>query len=129
MQNVNYPSLRKLLEQYQSLGFQVFAFPSNQFGAQAPASSDCERAYIYKKVGFNGTFPVFDKVLVNGEGSSPVYTFLKGQTPSATYAGWEVSWNYEKFLVDEKGQVKGRWFSGEDPLKAEPQIKEFLGLS
>lgn len=81
MQNVNYPGLRTLYDKYKDQGFNLIAFPCNQFGGQAPGSSDDERAWAWKKFGFN--FDVFDKIDVNGSGAHPLYKFLKAQQPKS----------------------------------------------
>ena len=68
MQNVNYFGLDYLLRKYGNFGFNVLAFPCNQFGAQAPCDSDCERSYLYHKLNISaGELPIisFDKVWVN----------------------------------------------------------------
>ena len=63
---------------------------------QAPGSDECERAFMYnKKVVAPDSFPVFDKILVNGPQQSPVYTYLKSQGKFQACGGCEVAWNYE----------------------------------
>jgi len=123
LQNVNYPGLKKLLSLYNSSGFQVLAFPCNQFGAQAPCDSECERAYMYHKCGLPaGAFPVFDKVRVIGPGSLEAFTILQG----GGGPGKEIGWNYAKFLVDAKGVLVKRYASEADPMTAEDDIKALL---
>jgi len=128
---MNYAGLRVLLSRYNASGLQLLAFPSNQFGGQAPASDECERAFAYQKVGVPyGTFPVFDKVDINGPTALPLFRFLKRQ-PRAKLplcAGCDTAWNYEKFLVDGEGRVVSRYASATSPLEAEPKIRELLGL-
>jgi len=107
----------------------VLAFPSNQFGGQAPASDECERAFAYKKFGVPyGAFPVFDKVDINGEGGLPLFRFLKSKAHLPLCGGCETAWNYEKFLVDGEGRVISRFASATSPLEAEPKIRELLGF-
>lgn len=95
MQNRNYPSLRQLYNTYHADGLELLAFPANQFGGQAPGTSEEERAWAIKKFGFE--FPVMDKIAVlnkptpQWEGPteiSPVYAFLKAALPG------EIPWNY-----------------------------------
>lgn len=76
----------------------------------------------------DGSFPVFDKVVVNGPGSSPVYSFLKGKMMSGDDVFGEIAWNYEKFLVDGNGMPVHRIGSQDDPLKLEGTIRSLLGL-
>jgi len=126
---MNYAGLRVLLGKYNASGLQVLAFPSNQFGGQAPASDECERAFAYKKVGVPyGAFPVFDKVDINGPTGLPLFRLLKSQAGLPLCAGCETAWNYEKFLVDGRGRAVHRYASATSPLEAEPKIRELLGL-
>ena len=72
----------------------MIAFPSNQFGGQAPASDECERAFAYTKVGVPyGTFPVFDKVDINGPSQLPLFRFLKSKARFPLCGGCETAWN------------------------------------
>lgn len=129
MQFQNYPGFKELLDKYQKYGFQLIAFPCNQFGAQAPGSDACERAYIYKKLGVSaGRFPVFDHVTVNGPGISPVYAFLKAKMFSHGTVFGEIAWNYEKFLVNGDGVPVHRHPSQMDPMTMEKSIRGLLGL-
>lgn len=128
MQNVNYPGMIKLLQKYGSYGFQVLAFPCNQFGAQAPCSSDCESAYLYHKLGGTAsTFPtmhVFDKVDVIGPGSLEAFTIVQhGGGP-----GKEIGWNYAKFLVDGDGELVESYAPIASPIKAEAHIRRLLKM-
>ena len=121
--------LRSLLSNYTSDGFTVLAFPSNQFGGQAPCSSSCERAYAYHKVGAQSNFPVFDKVEVNGPTALETYTVLKhGSGLIEDGPPRELGWNYEKFLVASNGTVIQRYGSATSPLAAEGDIRLLLGL-
>ena len=111
-----------------SSGFQVIAFPCNQFGAQAPCSSDCERAYLFHKMGLPvGAFPVFDKGIANGPGSLEPLIVAK-QRSKGHDTGFDIAWNYEKFIADGDGKPVARFASSDDPLKAEPVIRSLLGL-
>ena len=100
--------MRKLLDKYGSSGFQVLAFPCNQFGEQAPCSSECEREYLYVKLNTTeGALPVtvFDKAIVNGPGTLDVYAVVKHV---ANLGANDVAWNYEKFLLDGEGKPFAR---------------------
>ena len=116
-----------LYEKYHEQGFEMVAFPANQFGGQAPGTSQEEREWAWRKFGVE--FPVMDKIAVKykptpqWEGPremSPVYGFLKSKT-----GGSEIEWNYTKFLVDRNGQPVCRYKPGaplaqglEEDLKA-----------
>jgi glutathione peroxidase len=107
--------LRMLYDKYHADGFELIAFPANQFGGQAPGSSEEERAWAIKKFGFE--FPVFDKIgvldkpspLWDTQEESPVYKFMKAALPG------EIPWNYTKFLIGRDG-VPLRRYSPADPL-------------
>jgi len=109
----------------------VIAFSSNQFGAQAPCSSDCERAYLFHKMDLPpDTFPVFDKAIVNGPGSLEPFVVAKGNAkPYGTATSFpQIAWNYEKFIADEHGKPVARFGPADDPLEAEPIIRKLLSL-
>lgn len=98
--------MKQLYDKYHAEGFNLVGFISNQFGGQAPLSDAEERAFAHKK--FKLDFPVFDKVMVLDKSTpmwsgptsiSPVYRFLKDQTPPAADGSTEIPWNYTKFLV------------------------------
>ena len=116
--------MRTLYDKYTSVGFQLLAFPSNDF-AQAPASSECERGYIYHKMNLTaGSFPTFDKVKLSGPGTAEIFTILqRGGGP-----GKMIDWNYHKFLVAANGTFAGTYDSAADPMTAEPDIRKLLGL-
>lgn len=117
---------------YNSSGFQVLAFPSNQFGGQAPTSAACERAYMYVKVGVPAgvrSLTVFDTVDINGPTAHPLFRFLKRKAPRfADCGGCDVAWNYEKWLLDGDGVPIARYHAADSPLMAEAKIRELLGM-
>lgn len=125
-----------MLKKYKAQGLTLIAVPVNQHGAQAPHSSNCERSILYHKMDMQESeFPVLDKVESNGPKAVGFYKFLKAQQPEAEGgvlsllpkpAPGELSWNYEKFLVDGKGQVLGRFTHQVDVKDLEAQIKEIL---
>lgn len=126
---MNYPGLRKLHEKYSSHGLAIIAFPCNQFCEQAPASSECEREYaLSQKFKFN--FTIYDKIDVNGPNSHPIYQYIKNAPEaSALDRKFEISWNYEKVLIDGDGKVAGRYAPDADPMIMEPDIAKLLGLN
>lgn len=132
-----------MYQKYHDQGFEIVAFPANQFGCQAPGSSDEERAYAYKKFGFE--FPVMDKIAVKYKPTpqcqvSRSMAFVDVDDEEALLApppldptpiqpmdpSWaflkrvpfnrEIEWNYTKFLVGRDGQVLGR-YKPADPLE------------
>lgn len=121
---------------YNSSGFQVLAFPCNQFGGQAPGTDECERNYTYRRMQlpFNvPNFTIFDKAVVNGPGSLPLFRFLKQKGPKEApfdmCGECDIAWNYEKFLVNASGYPVKRYPAGISPLVAEMAIRELLNVS
>jgi glutathione peroxidase len=96
-----YATLEKLQQQYSDRGLQVLGFPSNQF-LQELRSNDAIKEYC--SVTYGITFPIFDRVRVNGRHEHPLYTELK-KTPDPAGKAGKVQWNFEKFLVTPAGEV------------------------
>jgi len=97
-----YETLEKMQKEYGDRGFAVIGFPSNQF-LQELGSNEAIAEYCSMTWGV--TFPIFDKVRVNGRKESPLYTELK-KTEDANGKAGKVEWNFEKFLVTPSGEVK-----------------------
>jgi glutathione peroxidase len=91
-----YAGLQRLQDRFAERGFTVLAFPCNQFGGQEPGTADEIRSFCEN--GFGVTFPVFDKVEVNGPQQHPMYAALTPVPDDDGVAG-DVQWNFEKFLV------------------------------
>jgi len=100
---VQYEALEKLQETYGSRGFTVLGFPCNQFKGQEPGSM--EDILEFCSTTYGVTFPLFDKVEVNGRDRHPLYAELT-QVPDAAGTAGDVSWNFEKFLVTPAGGVQ-----------------------
>ncbi|MFA7292770.1 MAG: glutathione peroxidase, partial [Rhodocyclaceae bacterium] len=95
-----YEGLEKLNRQYAARGLVVLGFPCNQFGAQEPG--DAAEIANFCSLTYQVSFPMFAKVEVNGEGTHPLYRFLKEAKPGLL--GTEaIKWNFTKFLVDRNG--------------------------
>lgn len=107
----------------------MVAFPCNQFGGQAPGTSQEEREYAWRKFGFE--FPVMDKVEVNGPNVHPIYRVLKAQQPVSLPSSGLISpgevgrieWNYTKFIVDGTGKAVKRYKPAFDPLDFEGDVR------
>lgn len=95
-----YEQLEKLQREYGDLGFQVLGFPCNQFMGQEPGSMD--EILEYCSTTWGVSFPVMDKVHVNGPHAAPLYKALK-KAPNAEHAGGPVQWNFEKFVLTPEG--------------------------
>jgi glutathione peroxidase len=107
-----YEGLERLHEQYADRGFAVLGFPCNQFGGQEPGSA--AEIQEFCSATFGVTFPLFEKIDVNGAHRHPLYAALTENADSEGNAG-EVEWNFEKFLVTRDGTVAGRWRSKTEP--------------
>jgi glutathione peroxidase len=103
-----YEGLEKLYEQYADRGFAVLGFPCNQFGGQEPGTAAEIQEFCSTTWGV--TFPLFEKVDVNGAGRHPLFAALTETADSKGVAG-DVKWNFEKFLVARDGTVAGRFRS------------------
>lgn len=106
-----YEGLQKIYKKYKSKGFAVLAFPSNDFGRQEPGSSKEIKAFCSGK--FKVTFPLFQKIPVLGPQKHPLYKYLTNS--KAHKFGGEISWNFNKFLINRKGQIIHRFQSGDEP--------------
>jgi glutathione peroxidase len=105
-----YEALEKLHEKYQERGLRVLGFPANEFGAQEPGSDSEIEDFCRTKYSIG--FALFSKIAVKGPSIDPLYKFL---TTESGFHG-EVTWNFEKFLVDRHGKVVGRFKPADDPL-------------
>jgi glutathione peroxidase len=84
----------------------VLGFPCNQFGAQEPGTE--KEIALFCETQFAVTFPLFAKIEVNGEGTHPLYAYLKSETPGAEQ-GSDIGWNFAKFLIGRDGQPIARY--------------------
>jgi glutathione peroxidase len=101
-----YEGLQRLQEEYAAQGFTVLGFPCNQFGAQEPGTADEIQQFCSTSYGV--TFPLFEKIEVNGDGRHPLYAQLTATPDGEGHTG-DIRWNFEKFLVDRDGQVLARF--------------------
>ncbi|XP_050203396.1 probable glutathione peroxidase 5 [Mercurialis annua] len=121
--DVNYTQLTDLYNKYKDQGFEVLAFPCNQFLKQEPGTS--EDAQDFACTRYKAEYPIFQKVRVNGATAAPVYKFLKSSTFG--FMGSSIKWNFTKFLVNKEGQVVNRYGPTTTPLSLEDEIKKLLG--
>ena len=108
-----YEQLQQLYEQYEPSGFEILAFPSKDFGGQELETNEAIATFCYTR--YSVDFPLFAKTKVRGENKHPLYRYL---TKKSQFPG-EVRWNFEKYLVDRKGSVIGRYYSSVLPLSEE----------
>ncbi|KAL0407863.1 UNVERIFIED_CONTAM: Phospholipid hydroperoxide glutathione peroxidase 1, chloroplastic [Sesamum radiatum] len=118
----NYSELSHIYEKYKTQGFEILAFPCNQFGGQEPGSNSEIKQFACTR--FKAEFPIFDKVDVNGSNTAPVYQFLKSN--AGGFLGDLIKWNFEKFLVDKNGKVVERYPPTTSPFQIEKDIKKLL---
>jgi glutathione peroxidase len=110
-----YAGLQALYEKYKDRGLVILGFPANNFGAQEPGTNAEIKKFCSLK--YNVTFPMFAKVSVKGDDTTPLYRFLTERANPAV-AG-EVKWNFTKFLVDRTGKVVQRFEPAITPESAE----------
>ena len=103
-----YEDLEKLYQSFSKRGFVVLAFPCNQFGQQEPGTSQEIQEFCQSR--YSVSFPIFEKIEVNGPSAHPLFSFLKEKQPSAEEPS-DIKWNFEKFLVSPKGEVVARMAS------------------
>ncbi|GLJ42505.1 hypothetical protein SUGI_0881050 [Cryptomeria japonica] len=120
----NYQEMTELYNKFKEQGFEILAFPCNQFAAQEPGSNE-EIAEI-ACTRFKANFPIFDKVDVNGDDAAPVYKFLKS-TRGGIFEE-DIKWNFSKFLIDKDGNLFDRYAPTISPLNIEKDIKKLLGV-
>jgi len=108
-----YSDLQALYEQYNEKGFEILAFPANNFGQQEPGTNQEIKSFCFTK--YSLTFPLFSKISVKGADKHPLYRYLTEQSP---FPG-EVEWNFQKYLVDRSGNIVGRYPHRMKPLAPE----------
>ncbi|MEC4888478.1 MAG: glutathione peroxidase [Nitrospira sp.] len=98
-----YTDLESLYEHYRDKGFEVLAFPANNFGQQEPGTNEEIKGFCLTK--YSVSFPLFSKISVKGDDKHPLYRYLTEHSP---FPG-EVEWNFQKYLVDRSGHVVARF--------------------
>ena len=145
-----YEGLEALYQKYKDQGLEILAFPCNQFLEQEPGTN--EEIQSFCSLNYNVTFPLFDKIDVNGEAESPLYTYLKKQAPFQGYPegneefaamldeihqktgtgfdqGDAIRWNFGKFLISKDGMTILRFEPMVTPDLMEEAIQEFLKVN
>ena len=118
-----YKDLQHLYEKYQDQDFEVLGFPCNQFGAQESGTNEEIQAFC--DLTYNVSFKMFDKIEVNGPNASPLFKYLKHESPGIL--GTEaVKWNFTKFLVNKDGQVVKRFAPKDGQSAIEPELQKIL---
>ncbi|CAI9771783.1 unnamed protein product [Fraxinus pennsylvanica] len=120
----NYKELNILYEKYNDQGFEILAFPCNQFAWQEPGTNEEIQEAVCTR--FKAEFPIFEKVDVNGKNAAPLYKFLKSEKGGLLVDA--IKWNFTKFLVNKGGKVVERYGPRTPPLEIEKDIQDALGL-
>jgi glutathione peroxidase len=107
-----YEGLQATYAKYKDKGLVVLGFPANNFMGQEPGTNEEIKQFCSLK--YNVTFPLFAKISVKGEDKHALYKFLTDKTTNPDFGG-EISWNFNKFLVDKNGKIIARFASGDKP--------------
>ena len=118
-----YDGLEELQETYGERGFEVLAFPCNQFGAQEPG--DAEEIAQFCKINFDTSFPLMKKIDVNGPDASPLFDWMKKEA-KGLMGSTSIKWNFTKFLIDREGKVVRRFAPQDKPSSIAGQIEALL---
>ena len=110
-----YQGLQELYEKYKDKGLVVIGVPANEFGGQEPGTN--EQIAQFCEANYKVTFPMLAKVVVKGEGITPLYELLTSKQKNPRFGG-EIEWNFTKFLIGRDGLVAGRF---EPPVKPESE--------
>ncbi|EED36756.1 glutathione peroxidase [Luminiphilus syltensis NOR5-1B] len=118
-----YEGLEALRSDFSDRGFEILAFPCNQFGNQEPGTE--EEIVEFCSLNFSTTFPLFAKIDVNGSDAHPLYEHLKEQAPGVLGTK-SIKWNFTKFLVNSNGEVVKRYASKDKPASIAKDIEALL---
>ena len=119
-----YEGLEALYRKFRERGFEILGFPCNQFGKQEPGSA--QEIANFCSTTYDVSFPMFEKIEVNGPGAHPVYQQLKAAAPGVL-GSERIKWNFTKFLVGKDGAVLKRYAPATKPEKIEADIAAALG--
>lgn len=118
-----YEGLENLYEKYKDDGLVILGFPCNQFGKQEKGNSDEIQEFC--QVNYGVSFPMFEKIEVNGKNAHPIYKYLKAELSGGLF-GSKIKWNFTKFMIDKNGKPVKRFAPTTSPEKMESYIKEIL---
>ena len=117
-----YQGLQALYGEYAERGLEVLGFPCNQFGKQEPGDAAQIGSFCEQK--YSVSFPMFDKIDVNGDNAHPLYLYLRGE--KSGLLGSSIKWNFTKFLIDRLGKVVGRYAPTTTPEALTKDIEALL---
>ena len=119
-----YAGLETLYRKYANNGFVILGFPCDQFGHQEPGNAIEIKQFCSVK--YDISFPLFDKIEVNGSNAHPLYQHLKSAA-KGLLGSEAIKWNFTKFLVDRNGMVLRRYSPTDTPEKIEQDLNKVLG--
>ena len=119
-----FKGLEDMYEKYQAQGLEILGFPCNQFMKQDPGSN--QEIEEFCQLNYGVSFPMFEKVDVNGDNTHPLFKYLKEKAPGML-GSQAIKWNFTKFLVDKNGKVVARYAPKDTPEKMEADVKKLLG--
>jgi glutathione peroxidase len=122
-----YEGLQATYQKYKDQGFYVLGFPANNFGSQEPGTEAEIKEFCTSK--YKVTFPMFAKISVKGADQDPLYAYLTSKETDPEFAG-DITWNFNKFLIDRKGKIVAR-FSSKDKPESEAvtqAIEKYLAI-
>lgn len=118
-----YEGLEEIYKTYKDQGFVVLGFPCNQFGEQEPGTS--AEIGEFCSINYGVSFPMFEKIDVNGDNTAPLYVFLKNQKRDGIL-GKSIKWNFAKFLINKNGEVVDRYLPTTKPESISSDIEKLL---
>lgn len=118
-----YKALQEIYSRLRDKGFEILAFPSNQFKHQEPGSNN--EIKLFCETNFNTTFTIFEKINVKGKDAHPLFVHLTRAAPGI-FRTVDIKWNFTKFLVDRNGRIVKRYSPITTPEKIEPDIIKML---
>jgi glutathione peroxidase len=118
-----FKGLEDIYNQYKGKGLEILGFPCNQFGKQDPGSNG--EIVDFCQLNYGVSFPMFDKIAVNGDSAEPLFKFLKKAAPGAL-GTQGIKWNFTKFLIDADGKVIRRYAPKDKPSAIAKDIEALL---
>ena len=118
-----YDGLEAVYQKYKDRGFEVLGFPCNQFGNQEPGNADEIEQFC--KLNYGVTFPLMEKVEVNGDDASPLFDWMKEEA-KGLFGSTSIKWNFTKFLIDRDGNVVRRYAPNDRPERIAKDIEKLL---
>jgi len=116
-----YKDLELLYKEYKSKGFVIIGFPANNFAKQEPGTN--EEIASFCQLNYGVTFPMMDKISVKGDDMAPIYQFLTQKDKNGV-EDTEVKWNFQKYLINEKGELVKVYYSKTVPT--DPEIVSWI---